>query len=378
MSALRDYGEVTPLILRVLERRCALLGRALTDRDLEQFSWAVERVSFVSLSDRASGRMDGEERVLYLDRRLQGHLREYLARPAEDPMAERRDAPSLSFACLAHEVLHGASLHRTGDGHIETGIARRFGTGLNEAINEAAADRIVFPADAQHFHLTAQYARLSFVVPMLAPALGISTEELLRCGITDSDAFAGVFVRHFPGAGEEMMRALGRIIYPLDVITDLSFVHGERFAISERRNAFSDAVCGLYALLQERIRLADPRLLVGQEAGDLRDFERMGEALRLYLAAICERGALTREDAAHIRGSAAVRMRKRELSETFVQIAMLPQIHGRVPEGQYLSLCAAAGRGELHRSLEYLARSRGIATEELRQGALRRLGELRC
>lgn len=112
------------------------------------------------------------------------------------------------YEVLTHEVYHDMSAKEDDKNRKYTGLqfidelGKKRGTMLNEVFNECAADLVTIPkkiSDEQQLtKRTMGYGNYTFVVPMLASALGVSVNELTKVGISSRENLMNFMLSKIP------------------------------------------------------------------------------------------------------------------------------------------------------------------------------------
>lgn len=117
------------------------------------------------------------------------------------------------FEVLTHEMYHAMSEKSTDKGKKYTGLefidenGLRFGTALNEVFNEYAAHLASYSStvndEKRFYNKTMGYPNLTYVVPILATAIGVSVKDLVKAGINSREELMDFMSSKIPESERE-------------------------------------------------------------------------------------------------------------------------------------------------------------------------------
>ena len=158
------------------------------------------------------------------------------------------------YEVLAHEVYHSIALNEKG----YSGITNQFfeARGLNELINEAAANRTstnYSPADKQRgIRDTSGYSSLTMFSPMLSSSFGVSEKELLAAGISENGEFGllNILMKNInktpPQNQAQWIQAQNKVSRAQNLISTLSLqfeiLHNMEIPMSPKDNNIPESV----------------------------------------------------------------------------------------------------------------------------------------
>ena len=362
------YGDFTGSIIHILMRRKAEfdLPEEQILEEAQNFRQNVETISFVDPPDpknNYTGVFRGEKKAIEINFQ---HFKK-MEESGWPPEAIYQDL----FETLTHEVYHGINYYPKENrlGLVDTVTSK--GTGLNEILTEAAADRASITRNPQEIkygvHHTKGYPSITFVSELLSTALGVTEKELLRAGLQDRGKISQLIDSRTENYDIENGKSvvstindkyLDKIIANIDIIHNLDYGDNKsRFKRMNDRKVKEIRAANLESLFTSIFELASYELAndnrglndgIDQESNFR--IKRLDGILNSVLRNYVECGNLTNSQAKKI-GERIFYGPRIKLQEQVAGISSLYEEQEKVPDSQKTNALSEAKRGLLASSI---------------------------
>ncbi len=230
------YGDFTELVYEIILRRAYTFGLSeeTISQEIDTLLANCETIQFSTNFDK-----DTTIGHIILSKKLLEINSKYFEK---NPDFEKM------YETLTHEVYHGMSAHKTDKNKTYTGLqffdenGNKCGKALNEAFNEYAADmascNVNQATEEKYYRITYAYSDITFIVPLLAAAVGVTEKEIVKHGITSRDDLMEFMLSKIPEAKRaDFQTDFKKFEVQLEVLKEVSLKKSSELTEDDKKNA---------------------------------------------------------------------------------------------------------------------------------------------
>ena len=230
------YGDFTELVYEIILRRAYTfdLTEETISQEIDTLLANCETIQF-------STNFDNDTTVghIILSKKLLEINGEYF---------EKKPDFEKMYEVLTHEVYHAMSAHKTDKNKTYTGLqffdekGTKCGRALNEAFNEYAADMASYGGnrviEENYYRRTYGYPGITYIVPILAAAVGVTEKEIVKHGITSRDDLMEFMLSKIPESKrEDFQTDFKKFEVQLEILKEVSFKKSSELTEDDKKNA---------------------------------------------------------------------------------------------------------------------------------------------
>ena len=230
------YGDFTELVYEIILRRAYTfdLTEETISQEIDTLLANCETIQFSTNfeKDTTMGHVILSKKLLEINSKY------FEKKPDFENMYEN----------LTHEVYHAMSAHKTDKNKTYTGLqffdenGNKCGRALNEAFNEYAADMascsVNQVTEEKYYRITYEYSDITFIVPLLAAAIGVTEKEIVKHGITSRDDLMEFMLSKIPEAKRaDFQTDFKKFEVQLEILKEVSLKKKSELTEDDKKNA---------------------------------------------------------------------------------------------------------------------------------------------
>lgn len=230
------YGDFTELVYEIILRRAYTfdLSEETISQEIDTLLANCETIQFSTNfeKDTTMGRINLFKKLLEING-------EYF---------EKKPDFEKMYEVLTHEVYHAMSAHKTDKNKTYTGLqffdekGNKCGTALNEVFNEYAAvmasNSVNQETEQNYYRITYGYPDITFIVPLLAAAVGVTEKEIVKHGITSREDLVEFMLSKIPkDKRADFKTDFKKFEVQLEILKEVSLKNPSELTEDDKKNA---------------------------------------------------------------------------------------------------------------------------------------------